>query len=246
MINMMTKLNTKRALALVCLLLLLMSSSAVMGQRRTKRAAGQTSAAPQDFYPLRPGDSWSYRHSEGNPINMKVLREEKQADGTVQYVVELSSGTLIDYFYSKADGWVLLHRTTYPDQENGPKFDYSPPKQYLKNPLTVGAKWSWAGKDGAKESNEVIGQEWIEVPAGRFKAMKVLSKVSQPEGGSTDKTYWYVEGVGLVKSMTEARSSAGQFNYGYELVDYSFKKGSSAKPATVAAPKPPPTPSPTP
>ena len=171
---------------------------------------------------------------------MKVLREEKQADGTVQYVVEMTSGNELNYFYSKPDGWVLLHRTTYPKEETGMKIDYSPPKQYLKNPLTVGAKWTWAGKDGARESNEVVGQEWIEVPAGRFRAMKVISKVSLPEGGTTDKTYWFVDGVGLVKSMTEATSSAGQFSYGYELVDYSFKKG--AKPATVAAPKPPPKP----
>jgi hypothetical protein len=34
------------------------------------------------------------------------------------------------------------------------------------------------------------------------------------------KRYWYAEGVGLVKSTTEA----GQINYGSELVDYSFKK----------------------
>jgi hypothetical protein len=238
MIKMMTKLNTKHALALICLLLLLMMSSAVMGQRR--RAARQTPAAPRDFYPLRPGDSWTYRHSEGNPITIKVLRAEKQADGTVQYVVELTAGNLLNQFYSKTDGWVLLHRTSYPQDETGMKIDYSPPKQYLKNPLTVGAKWTWAGKDGASESNEVVGQEWVEVPAGRFRAMKVLSKVSQPEGGTLDRTSWFVDGVGLVKSMTEAKSSAGQLSYGYELVDYSFKKG--AKPATDARPQPPPKP----
>ena len=240
---MMTKLNTKRALlALICLLLLLMSSYAVMGQRRTRRAARQTSAAPRDFYPLRVGDSWTYRHSEGNQINIKVLREEKQADGTLQYVVEVTAGNELNYFYSKPDGWVLQHRTTYPQEQTGLKMEYDPPKQYLKNPLTVGAKWTWAGKDGARESNEVIGQEWIGGPAGRFRAMKVLSKVSQPEGGTTDRTNWYVDGVGLVKSMTEAKSSAGQFNYGYELVDYSFKKGSGAKPATDTRPQPPPKP----
>lgn len=240
---MMTKLNTKRALlALFCLLLLLISSSALMGQRRKKRAATQTSAAPRDFYPLRVGDSWTYRHSEGSPITMKVLREEKQADGTLQYVVELNAGNEINYFYSKPDGWVLLHGTTYPQEQTGMKVEYSPPKQYLKNPLTPGAKWDWAGKDGASESSQVIGQEWIEVPAGRFQAMKVFSKVALPEGGSTDKTYWFVDGVGLVKSTTEARSTAGQFKYGYELVDYSFKKGSGAKPAPPAPPKPSPTP----
>jgi hypothetical protein len=34
------------------------------------------------------------------------------------------------------------------------------------------------------------------------------------------KTYWYADGVGLVKSMTDS----GQIKYGWELVAYSFKK----------------------
>jgi hypothetical protein len=44
--------------------------------------------------------------------------------------------------------------------------------------------------------------------------MKIVTKIG---GGATPmtRTYWYADGVGLVKSMTEA----GQTKYGWELAD---------------------------
>lgn len=222
----MMRFCAKRIPALLALLLLLLPSAGAQQRRRTPRApkAPNVTAGPigADYFPLRAGDSWTYKHSEGNEFTVKVLKEEKQADGSLRYLVELQSGGLIHYTYSKPAGWVLLHRTDYLDQE-AMKIDYQPPRQYLKNPLAVGAKWSWAGKDvtgvEASESSQVVGLEWVEVPAGRFHAMKIVSEVSNG-GAVVNKTYWYAPGVGCVKSWSEA----GQIKYGYELINYSFKK----------------------
>jgi hypothetical protein len=127
--------------------------------------------------------------------------------------------------YSKPKGWVLQHRISYPDEQSGLKIDYEPGKQYLKNPLIAGGKWRWAGKDvggnDVSESSEVMGLEWVDVPAGKFRAMKIISHVSNG-GTAAVKTYWYADGVGLIKSWTDA----GAIKYGFELEDYSFKKGS--------------------
>jgi hypothetical protein len=210
----MAKVNIKRVLALLSLSLLLAASAA--GQRRKAAAA-----APLDYFPLQKGYSWTYRHSEGSEFTMKVISEEKQPDNSVRYLVELNAGAVIRYSYSKPKGWVLLHHTDYTEQQNL-TMDFEPAKQYLKNPLVAGASWSWAGKDvtgiKASESSKVIGLEWVEVPAGRFRAMKIVSQVSNG-GALLTKTYWYVAGVGCVKSSTEA----GETKYGYELIDYSFK-----------------------
>ncbi|HEX3086945.1 MAG TPA: hypothetical protein VHP99_20565, partial [Pyrinomonadaceae bacterium] len=77
---------------------------------------------------------------------------------------------------------------------------------FLKNPLTSGDSWTWKGKGmmglDIDESNEVTGPETVTVPAGRFEAMKVTTKVVQG-GAPVTKTYWYAPGVGLVKSMTD-------------------------------------------
>ncbi|MEN3370230.1 MAG: hypothetical protein V7609_2373 [Verrucomicrobiota bacterium] len=189
-------------------------------------AAKKPKPAAADFFPLRVGDSWTYRNSDGqSQYTLKVLSEEKQADSSIRSEMELLAGVQVRKFFSKPSGWVLLHMERYPEHE-GLEAKYEPPKQYLQNPLVPGFKWNWKGKDTGNnevtESSQVIGFEKVSVPAGKFRAMKIVSKVT---GGAAvmTKTYWYADGVGLVKTTTEA----GEIKYGSELVDYSFKKKNS-------------------
>ncbi|MEY2585275.1 MAG: hypothetical protein QOD80_1301 [Verrucomicrobiota bacterium] len=183
-------------------------------------AAKPKSAA--DFFPLRVGDSWTYRNNESGGYTWKVLSEEPQEGGPPRYVVEFRSEAIILNTFSKAAGWVLLHSENYPEHE-ALKATYDPPKQYLPVPPAAGQKWEWTGKDPTQterhESSRVAGFENVTVAAGKFRAMKVVSQVS---GGAIPmtKTSWYAEGVGLVKTTTEG----GQIKYGSELTDYSFKK----------------------
>jgi hypothetical protein len=178
--------------------------------------------AEADYFPMRVGDSWTYRNKEEGGYTFKVLSEEPQESGTVRYVVEFRSGVIIQNVFSKAGGWVLFHSESYPEHE-GLKATYEPPKQYLPNPLVVGQKWEWSGKDPTQvdhhEKSRVVGFENVTVAAGKFRAMKVVTEVS---GGAIPmtKTNWYADGIGLVKSTTEG----GKIKYGSELTDYSFKK----------------------
>ena len=57
------------------------------------------------------------------------------------------------------------------------------------------------------------------MPAGKFRAMKLVSIVTGAANPMT-RTFWYADGVGLIKTTTEAKT----MQYGSELVDYSFKK----------------------
>src|SRR5436190_1985795 len=188
-------------------------------------ASGVDAAKPKsepDFFPLRVGDSWTYRNSESGGYTWKVLSEEPQQAGSPRYVVEFHSEVIILNTFSKAAGWVLLHSENYPEHE-GLKASYDPPKQYLPVPLAAGKKWEWTGKDPTQterhESSQVVGFENVTVVAGKFRALKIVSQIS---GGAIPmtKTCWYAEGVGLVKTTTEG----GQIKYGSELTDYSFKK----------------------
>lgn len=194
----------------------------------TNVAAQKSRAPARDYFPLRVGDSWTYRNSEGDSeFTVKVLSAEKQGDDTMRYLVEKHAGAQIHSWYSKLDGWVLMLEEAYVGQE-GMKIKYEPARQYLKNPLVVNTKWSWKGKGivgvDVAESHQVVGAEMVKVPAGRFRAMKIVSKVSDG-GAAMTKTFWYADGVGLIKSQTEA----GAIKYGSELVDYSFKKKSPKK-----------------
>ena len=189
----------------------------------TMSAAAQKSKAPvPDYFPLRVGDSWTYRSTSADTeYKLKVLSEEKQGDGTIHYLVEKLAGAKVLTLFSKASGWVLMHSERYPEHE-GLEAKYEPARQYLKNPLVAGSQWGWTGKDytqtEVEEDNQVTGLEDVTVPAGKFRAMKVVSKVAG--GTPMTRTYWYADGVGLVKSKTDG----GQIKYGFELADYSFKK----------------------
>lgn len=195
----------------------------------TTSIAAQRSKAPvRDYFPMRIGDSWKYRSTvSDSEYTVKVLSAEKQADGTMRYLLEKLAGVKIHNWYSKTNGWVLMHREAYPEHE-GLEIKYEPGRQYLKNPLVAGAKWNWSGKsttlNDTQESNQVIGPEMVEVPAGKFRAMKLISKVAEGAAVKTI-TYWYADGVGLVKYVTKA----GETEYGFDLVDYSFKKTSPKK-----------------
>lgn len=202
-------------LTMVCVFFLLASS--ITAQRKK--------APTRDYFPMRVGDSWTYRQDEGDAeYTVKVLSAEKQADGTTRYMLEKQAGAQIKSWYSKSNGWVLMHGESYVGQEL--KSTYEPPRQFLKNPLVAGGKWNWKGKAitnmDATEFNEVIGPEMVKVPAGTFRAMKIVSKIDDG-GAAMTKTYWYADGVGLVKTTSEGR----QIKYGWELKDYSFKKASA-------------------
>jgi hypothetical protein len=208
-------------LTAVLLAILALGSGATAGKPKSKPKP-RPAKVEADYFPLRIGDSWTYRNTEEGGYTLKVLSAQSQGGGPIRYVVELRSGVVIQNVYSKTGGWVLFHAESYPEHE-GLEATYEPPKQYLPNPLVAGQTWEWSGKDPTQvehhEKSRVVGFENVTVVAGKFRAMKVVSEVS---GGSAPimKTCWYADGVGLVKSSTEG----GTLKYGSELTDYNFKE----------------------
>ena len=174
-------------------------------------SGGASSTGSKDYFPLNVGDSWKYRSTTADgkqsEFTIKVLNEEKENGNTLYLVETVSTFQPIHDWYSKPNGWVLMHHQEY--VKTGQKAEYQPTKQFLKNPLTSGDSWQWKGKGmmglEIDESNEVSGPETVTVPAGKFEAMKVMTRVVQG-GAPVTKTYWYAAGVGLVKSMTDTGS----------------------------------------
>lgn len=186
----------------------------------------QPKTPPPDYFPLKLGDWWKYKSTTADgktsEFTVKVLRQEKQTDGSTQTVVEtLTSFQTINDWYSKPPGWVLLHRQAFPQNPNL-KAEFQPTRNYLKNPLNIGDTWSWQGQGmmgvAIQENSKVSAAEEVVVPAGKFRAMKVMTQVTQA-GTPVTKTYWYANFVGLVKSMTDT----GAVQSTTVLTDYSFK-----------------------
>jgi hypothetical protein len=182
---------------------------------------------PPDYFPLKQDYWWKYQTESStgqSGYTMKVVAVEKKDDGTVIYDMhtEPASGGsyAFDEWYTKPKGWV--HALRFRFGASADPVDYNPSRKYLENPLLVGHEWNWTGSKGkteATEENKVEPAEDVDVPAGKFKAIKVTTKISQ--GGATvTKTYWYAPWVGLVQASTE---SGGVLSTN-KLADYSFKK----------------------
>ena len=201
-----------------CSLLKKSSSSSSTG------GGGGGLGASRDYFPLNAGDSWKYHSTTADgkqsDFTIKVLNQETE-NGNPLYLVEtVSTFQPIHDWYSKPNGWVLLHREEY--MKTGAKAEFQPTRQLLKNPLGNGDSWQWKGKGmmglDIEESNSASGPERVSVPGGNFTAMKVTTRVVQG-GMPVTKTYWYAPGVGLVKSMTDT----GAVKSTTELVEYNLK-----------------------
>src|SRR5438552_16414671 len=188
-------------------------------------SSGGVGSGSKDYFPLNVGNSWRYRSTTADgkqsEFTIKVLNEEKENGNTLYLVETVSTFQPIHDWYSKPSGCVLMHRQEY--VTSGSKAEYQPTKKFLKNPLMSGDSWHWQGKGmmGVEidESNNVSGPETVSVPAAKFEAMKVTTKVIQG-GAPVTKTYWYAPGIGLVKSMTDT----GSVKSTTELLEYSGKR----------------------
>src|SRR5947208_16198885 len=95
---------------LVGLVTLLLIAAALAAEPQHTKPAG-------DYFPLRVGDSWTYRNTEEGGYTFKVLREEPHEGGAPRYVVEFLSGVKILKTYSKKPGWFPYHGESYPVHE---------------------------------------------------------------------------------------------------------------------------------
>ena len=88
------------------------------------------------------------------------------------------------------------------------KFD--PPQTMIAAPLKKGASWDFKGQAGelkVDQHYDVVGDEDIEVPAGRFHAFRIHGVQTSPSPMTIDRCF--ATGVGIVKDVTTMRSVDG-------------------------------------
>ena len=85
-----------------------------------------------------------------------------------------------------------------------------PPQTMIALPLTKGATWDFNGQAGevsVRQHYEVIGEEDIGVPAGKFHAFRIYGEQTSPSRMTIDR--WFATGVGIVKDVTAMRAANG-------------------------------------
>jgi len=150
---------------------------------------------PEELYfPVQVGAKWvmaigrltwtetvtKVQEKEGK-YNVTVSRE--QGDATVEVAYEVSK-----------DG---VFRTSWAGMEE------DKPRLFLKLPYKEGTTWTHeriqaGGRQNVVQTHTMGKQEEVEVPAGKYKAIRVESVVEFLDGPQK-LTEWYAAGIGMIK-----------------------------------------------
>ncbi len=145
-------------------------------------------AAPPEW---RPGDQWTYGWTAGTRTGIKVVEvvESREIGGAPYYVARVGE---LDHLYTPDLRWAGALR------DGRVEIRMVPPQPWFVWPLQAGLRWTHRGSyqdpRGTRQRNDsfaVVGEESVEVPAGRFRAFKVAREGSDRD---TDE-YWYAPEV---------------------------------------------------
>ena len=163
----------------------------------------------EDYYPTAVGSKWVY-DVQFEDDNFEISRSIKSqvAMGACKAIV-IDETIIFDsrpITLTVAEIQVCQHGIFELERKGGHKFD--PPLCMLKLPVVKNTKWPWefgdrwklAGESGQRTIVEI--EEEIEVPAGKYKTVKV--EWSGKVGGEVrSAAYWYAKGTGEVMMKSD-------------------------------------------
>ena len=147
-----------------------------------------TAAAPPDW---RPGDRWTYEWTSGSERGIKTAEviEIRNVNGVSYYVVRLGEA---DYYYTQDLHWAAII------SESKVVARMQPPQPWFMWPLEPKRRWTgdsvFEHSKGTAQFNDtfmVVGIETVDVPAGRFQAVKLVRQTNKRDFDE----YWYVPDV---------------------------------------------------
>lgn len=139
----------------------------------------------------RVGDRWTFELTSGTDSVARTIEilEARTVRGVPYYIAR--SGDL-EVYYTHDLQWAFAVRNSKVQSR------MVPPQPWFVWPLDAGRRWTHRGsfedsrgKKPFVDTFRAVGVETVEVPAGRFQAMKV---VREGERGDSDE-YWYVPSV---------------------------------------------------
>jgi hypothetical protein len=167
-------------------------------------AAAAPPPTPADVSPARPaaaapvaaptwqvGDRWVYEWTSGKESGTKTIEvvDLRDLNGVRYYVLRLGDS---EHYYTQALHWAAAVR------EGKVEARMVPAQPWFVWPLAAGARWTHQGRfehrEGVATHDDrfaVMGPEPIEVPAGRYDAIKVVHETDRGDGDE----YWYAPEV---------------------------------------------------
>ena len=149
---------------------------------------------PVLYFPTKAGFEWKYEYKGGYIYNEKVTMVEQGKEGAA--LVTAGGCT-----------YEVSQRGVFAVANGDDPID--PPICHIKIPFKAGEKWENKMTFQNKELNNglrnVVGIEKVEVPAGKFDAIRVEHWPSTEPGEKEIRhTIWYARDIGMVKLESTA------------------------------------------
>jgi hypothetical protein len=147
-----------------------------------------TAGAPPEW---RPGDQWVYTWTSGQTGGTKSVEvlEIREINKVSFYLVKVGE---LEQFYTRDLRWAGSMR------DGKVQSRMTPPQPWFSWPLKMGSQWIHqgtyedpTGTSPYNDSFSVVGAEVIDVPAGRFSALKVVRETDTRDSDQ----YWYAPEV---------------------------------------------------
>jgi hypothetical protein len=154
-----------------------------------------------DPFPYAVGTRWEYVRSEDpNRVYAEEVTESGEKDGvrTVRIDITTDTGGKMFETYKLEKGELRLTAST--------NATYDPPLLIRTAEMKDGDTWTneYTLNGTAYEVAYSVGKpEELDTPAGKFTAYPITRKYLKPNLRAKETTYWYGDGVGLVRQETD-------------------------------------------
>ena len=180
--------------------------------------------ASEPLLPTAEGTIWNYdlvqeRPSEGFDLTEPNKQEriavtyrlgpsERIDNKDLQRLEVYRGDTLesVDLIMADENGMICAARMDA--QRNLTKIN--PPQQLVKRPFQSGTTWDFDGTIGDTKVNqhyEIVGEEDVDVPAGKFHAWRIHCEQTSPSTATIDR--WFVPTIGFVKVEAAVKGESG-------------------------------------
>ena len=169
------------------------------------------------------------------PIDIYVTGKQHVGDvDTFKYdVYRQGAVSLTEFLTVDEKGVTAIARSA----ENGEPSLCVPPQKILNFPPRAGEKWNYKGSVGDTETEqafEMIGQESVQAPAGKFDAFHLRLTQVAPTPPNVVEDRWFVPNIGYVKIVTTMTLANGNL---LQRITLELSEGPKIgeKPAAAAA-----------
>lgn len=185
----------------------------------------------ESYYPLGKGYKWTYStdYADDTELIHEVTAVEKVGDLECFVVEHKTVGPTLgtrhlrkEWLAADKEG-VMIHKL----QRGRSELEVVKPFYKLKDEMRKEDEWKGdvkASENPPQYTIRVEEQGEVEVPAGKYKAWKLIVKIESGTRHSAESTEWYAKGVGLVKAETTIHAAGDTFMLVSELKKFEGKK----------------------